>query len=103
HTDTFSIYTAPRQARVDTGLATVIYPIQIRAARSLLGMSQDELARRAKLSVITIKRLEAAKTEIRGSAQTAAHVQQALEAAGIVFIHQDREHGPGVRLRKRLS
>ena len=42
----------------------MIYPIQIRAARSLLGLSQDELARRANLSVVTIKRLEAAGTEI---------------------------------------
>jgi transcriptional regulator with XRE-family HTH domain len=80
----------------------VIYPIQIRAARSLLGLSQDELARRANLSVVTIKRLEAAGTEIRGSAQTTARLQKALESSGIVFIDQDREQGPGVRLRKRL-
>jgi len=80
----------------------VIYPIQIKAARSLLGLGQDELARRANLSVVTIKRLEAAGTEIRGSAQTTARIQKALEACGIVFIDQDREQGPGVRLRKRL-
>jgi len=81
----------------------VIYPIQIKAARSLLRLSQDELARRANLSVVTVKRLEAAGIEIRGSAQTTARIQKALEFCGIVFIEQDREQGPGVRLRKPLK
>ena len=70
---------APCQVCIDTWKYGVIYPIQIRAARSLLGLSQDELARRANLSVVTIKRLEAAGTEIRGSAQTTARIQKALE------------------------
>jgi hypothetical protein len=52
--------------------------------------------------VVTIKRLEAAGTEIRGSAQTLSRIQKALEAAGISFINQDEEGGPGVRLRKPL-
>ena len=73
----------------------MIYPIQIKAARSLLGLSQGELARRANLSVVTVKRLEAAGIEIRGSAQTTARVQKALESCGIVFIEQDRDQGPG--------
>ena len=80
----------------------MIYPIQVRAARSLLALSQDELAQRAKLSVVTIKRLEAAGTEIRGSAQSMSRIQKALEAAGIMFIDQDEGRGPGVRLRKPL-
>jgi transcriptional regulator with XRE-family HTH domain len=80
----------------------VIYPFQMRAARGLLGLSQDELAQRANLSVVTVKRLEAAGTEIRGSAQSAARIQRALEAQGVVFIDQDETHGPGVRLRKPL-
>ena len=82
---------------------SVIYPVQMRAARSLLGLSQDELARRAKLSVVTVKRLEATGTEIRGSAQSAARIQRALESYGIIFIDQDEEFGPGVRLRKPLA
>jgi transcriptional regulator with XRE-family HTH domain len=81
----------------------MIYPVQIRAARSLLGLSQDELARGAQVSIVTVKRLEAAGTEIRGSAQTIARLQRALEAAGIIFIDQDAKVGPGVRLKQPLD
>jgi transcriptional regulator with XRE-family HTH domain len=80
----------------------MIYPIQIRAARGLLGISQDELAERATISVITVKRIEAAGTELKGTAQTMACIQQALESKGIVFIDQDDKLGPGVRLKKPL-
>ena len=80
----------------------MIFPIQVRAARGLLGLSQDDLARKASIGVVTLKRLEAAGTEIRGSAQTIARIQQALEKAGIVFIDQDGHTGPGVRLRQPL-
>jgi transcriptional regulator with XRE-family HTH domain len=81
----------------------LIYPIQIRAARSLLGLGQEELAERSGLGVVTIKRLEAAGTEIRGSAQTMARLQRALEAAGIIFIDQNGSHGPGVMLKSPLA
>ena len=37
----------------------LITPAQIRAARALLRMDQDELARRANVSVVTVRRLEA--------------------------------------------
>jgi len=43
-----------------------------------------------------VKRLEAAGTEIRGSAQTMARIQQRLERGGIIFIDQDGNMGPGV-------
>ena len=77
----------------------MIYPVQVRAARGLLGLSQEDLARRASIGVVTLKRLEAAGTEIRGSAQTMARIQKALEQAGIIFVAQDSHTGPGVRLR----
>jgi transcriptional regulator with XRE-family HTH domain len=80
----------------------MIYPVQVRAGRSLLGLSQEDLAERASISIVTLKRLEAAGTEIRGSARTVAKVQRALERAGIVFIDQDDRGGPGVRLREPL-
>jgi transcriptional regulator with XRE-family HTH domain len=72
---------------------------QIRAARGLLGWSQTDLAERAKLSVITIKRFEAGfgppvSDEVRAKAQ------KALEAAGIEFIDENGG-GAGVRFRKR--
>ena len=80
----------------------MIRPMQIRAARGLLGVSQTELAKRASIGLATLQRLEASGAEIRGSAQTTARLQRALEAAGIIFIDQDGERGPGVRLRDPL-
>jgi transcriptional regulator with XRE-family HTH domain len=80
----------------------MIYPVQIRAARGLLGMGQEELAELASISVVTVKRLEAAGTLIRGSAQTLNRLQRALERAGIEFIEQNGSQGPGVRLRDPL-
>jgi transcriptional regulator with XRE-family HTH domain len=80
----------------------MIFPIQIRAARVIVGMSQDELAKRAAVSLGTIKRIEAARQEIAGTAQTVARIQQALERAGIMFIDQDGKRGPGVRLQRPI-
>jgi transcriptional regulator with XRE-family HTH domain len=81
----------------------MIYPIQVRAARALLGLSQEELARHASIGVVTLKRLEAAGSKLRGSAKTSMRIEQALVKAGIVFIEQDAEQGPGVRLRNPIA
>ena len=62
-------------------------PEQIKAARALLRMEQEELARRAGVSVTTIRRLEAADCEYAVAEETAAGVQNALQEAGIAFIH----------------
>ena len=80
----------------------MIFPVQISAARVLLGMSQQELASAASVAVGTIKRIEAAREQLTGNAQTMGRIQRALEAAGIEFIEQDGRNGPGVRLRKPL-
>ena len=80
----------------------MIFPLQIRAARVLLGLSQSELASKASISLGTVKRIEAAREELAGTAQTIAKIQKMLEAAGIIFIDQDEIHGPGVRLRRPL-
>jgi transcriptional regulator with XRE-family HTH domain len=60
---------------------------QIKAARALLRMEQEELARRAGVSVTTIRRLEAASGEYPVAEATAGEVQMALQEAGIEFIH----------------
>jgi transcriptional regulator with XRE-family HTH domain len=62
---------------------------QIRAARALLRLEQDELARRARVAVVTIRRIEAADGPGRVSAATLDGVRQVLESAGAEFI----EHG----------
>ena len=73
----------------------LITPDQIRAARALLRMDQEELARRAKVSVVTVRRLEAPEGLGNVSLGTFAEVQRALESAGAEFIER------GVRRRKR--
>ncbi len=62
-------------------------PEQIKAARALLRMEQEELAKRAGVSVTTIRRLEAVDREYAVAEETAAGVQYALEEAGVEFIH----------------
>jgi transcriptional regulator with XRE-family HTH domain len=72
---------------------------QMRAARGLLGWSQSELAKRARLSLPTVKRMEAGRGP-RVSDEARARIQQALEMGGAQFISENGG-GPGVRLRKR--
>ena len=73
---------------------------QIKAARALLGWSQEELASAADISLPTIKRLEAGEGGLSGRRSTAQKIQAALESAGIEFIDENGG-GPGVRLHKR--
>jgi predicted transcriptional regulator len=73
---------------------------QVKAARSLLDWSQEDLAVAADVSVPTIKRLEAQDGLLGGRNETAMKIHSALEAAGVEFIDENGG-GPGVRLRKR--
>jgi len=73
----------------------MVTPEQIKAARALLRMEQDELAKRAGVSVTTIRRLEAADREYAVAEETAEGVQNALQEAGVEFIHD------GVRLKQK--
>jgi transcriptional regulator with XRE-family HTH domain len=74
---------------------------QIKAARALLGWSQEELASAANVSIPTIKRLEAQDGPLGGRTDTGDKIGAALEKAGIEFIDENGG-GPGVRLRKRV-
>jgi predicted transcriptional regulator len=70
-------------------------PAQCRAARALIGMTQDQLAG---LAVVTTSLI--ADYESRAIAMRVTDVEaiwRALEKAGVEFIDGDR---PGVRLRK---
>jgi DNA-binding XRE family transcriptional regulator len=72
---------------------------QIKAARALLGWSQEDAANFSGVSVPTIKRLEATDGPIGGRASTGERIKDAMEAAGIAFIDENGG-GPGVRLRR---
>jgi transcriptional regulator with XRE-family HTH domain len=69
----------------------------------LLGWSQLELAKEASVGVATVRRLEAAGNEVRGSVESVWKIQKALEAAGIEFISAEGKRGPGVRLRQMAA
>jgi predicted transcriptional regulator len=73
----------------------VITGRQLRAARVLLGIEQIELAKRARVAVGTIRRMESFAGEIGARTSTLSQVQATLEKAGIEFLNNDR---PGVRV-----
>lgn len=73
-------------------------PEQCRAARGLLDWSQQVLAERAGVGIVTIRQLEAEGHEPRRA--TLAVVRGAFEAAGVEFIDEN-VGGPGVRMRKQ--
>ncbi len=70
---------------------------QCRAARGLLDWNQQDLAREAKVGVVTIRQLEAGVNQPRRS--TLVVVRHTLEAAGVEFI-EDNGGGVGVRFRE---
>jgi len=72
---------------------------QIKAARALIGWSQENLTAAAGVSLATLKRLEAVDGSLGGSPDTRAKLIAALSRAGVVFIDED-DQGAGVRLRK---
>ncbi len=76
----------------------MVSPAQLRAARSLLGMSQTEIAEATGLSTMTIKRAEGAGLPVP-SRETLDKIRAALEAAGVEFIAENGG-GAGVRLKK---
>lgn len=73
--------------------------MQIKAARALLGWSQEDRAGAADISVPTIKRLEASDGPLGGRSETKEKTQKALQVAGVEFIDENGG-GAGVRLRK---
>jgi transcriptional regulator with XRE-family HTH domain len=77
---------------------TAILAHQLKAARALARLDQQELSNRSGVSVPTIKRMEAGDGPIRGNYENVAAVVGALEAAGIEFIPENGG-GPGARLR----
>jgi transcriptional regulator with XRE-family HTH domain len=73
---------------------------QVKAARALLGWSQEQLSEASEVSVPTIKRLEANDGLLGGRNETAEKIRKAVESAGIEFIDENGG-GPGVRMRRR--
>jgi transcriptional regulator with XRE-family HTH domain len=70
---------------------------QIKAARALLRMEQEDLARRSGVSVTTIRRIEAAQGAGLVAPATVETVVKTLQEAGVEFIHQ------GVSLKPKTA
>lgn len=75
---------------------------QLKAARALLGWSQQDLALAAGVSEPTVKRLEAAEGPLGGREDTTQKLLNALQREGIEFIAENGG-GAGVRLRNRKT
>ncbi len=75
---------------------------QLKAARALLGIGQQTLARLAGVSLPTIQRMEASDGNVRGVVETLTKVIDALHRAGIELIGDGARSdfgGRGVRFR----
>jgi DNA-binding transcriptional regulator YiaG len=75
----------------------MISSAQCRAARGLLDWSQQELAERARVGVVTVRQLEAGTHQPRRA--TLEVVRRCLESGGVEFIDENGG-GVGVRLRE---
>jgi transcriptional regulator with XRE-family HTH domain len=70
---------------------------QIRAARSLLGWEQNDLAVHSGVAISTIRRIEGLKdAPIAANFETIEKIRRAFERAGVEFLGHPC---PGVRLR----
>lgn len=65
---------------------------QVRAARALLGWTQETLADKALVALTALKRLES-ENGYKVREDTRHQVAKVLEAAGIVFLDSDRGEG----------
>jgi predicted transcriptional regulator len=70
----------------------------LRAARALLGWTQIELSKKAKVALGTVKRMEGFDGPVGARTDTVRHIVAVLEKAGIEFLD---EGSPGVRLKKK--
>jgi transcriptional regulator with XRE-family HTH domain len=76
----------------------MLTPGQCRAARGLVGWSQEELARRAGVGIVTVYQLESGISKPRRA--TLDVIRRSFEAAGVEFTNGDQ---PGVRLVKGVA
>lgn len=75
----------------------MISPEQCRAARALVGMSQDQLASEAKVGNSTVRNFEAGRSiPVTNNIDA---IERALEARGVRFIPENGG-GAGVRMAK---
>jgi len=74
-----------------------ITPLQLKLARTALGLGVRELALAANVSPTTISRFEAGRSGMLIA--TLDKLQTTLELGGVIFIAPDAGGGVGVRLK----
>jgi len=72
---------------------------QLRAARGLLNLSAEALARETRVSLRTIRRTEQDNGQVQINAANAERIKSVLEAHGIVFFSEDGTVGVKLKLR----
>jgi DNA-binding transcriptional regulator YiaG len=75
-------------------------PSQCRAARGLLQWTQPQLATASGVHGRTVSHFESEVVVPRRASLRVMRV--AFEAAGVIFVEETSDGGPGVRLRKGL-
>lgn len=75
--------------------------IALRAARALLGLSQEELALAAGVSRQIVVRIEKAESNVL--AESIEKVRAALEGGGVVFLDGTVHRGPGVAMARPVD
>ena len=72
----------------------------IRAARALLGWTQEELSRKARVALGTVKRMEGFDGPVGARTDTLRRTVAVFEKAGVEFLDDDK---PGVRLTGKAA
>jgi transcriptional regulator with XRE-family HTH domain len=73
---------------------------QIAAARTLIGMEQQELAEAAGVSAPTLRRMELSEGIPGGIKNNLLAIERALAEAGVEFVYDGEDGGAGVRLKR---
>jgi transcriptional regulator with XRE-family HTH domain len=87
-------------SKLSNNTNNVLTQAQCRAARALLGWSQEILVEASKVAKKTIADFERGARTPRP--RTLIDLRRALDTGGVIFIDGNSE-GPGVRLKKKRS
>jgi ribosome-binding protein aMBF1 (putative translation factor) len=75
----------------------MLTPMQLRAARALVGWSREELAEKAGIAAVTVRAFELLGADSKQS--TILKMRRAIEAAGVELLDEDQTKGAGARMR----
>ena len=75
----------------------MLSPTHVRMARAALNWTLKELEAKTGVNKNTISRYEAGAAILTDTLQ---RIERAFKAAGVIFIDEDDDHGPGNRLQK---